>query len=480
MLTINQKGKHKCMNVNKLNMLIVIGIVCFSMQSSYSQYFNTEYYFLPNSVSGEKQEFRHEPYIGIEASSLPELPEIIKHSSGQLIPGYTQILDSVYEVKNFGYYAEYYRWYYKYTDYYKLDSIERYFYNGAGEIQNTTELRKYNSSGQLIKMVRRQPDIRSIGYYSGYIIGDSTIIDYNSEEYKYKDDKLIWKKINELYGIEEIYFTYDEQGRLIKDSTLSYTTSRYFYDSDNNIDYILTNYIDNPGSIRFYKFTYDETDTTLLTNKKYIRLENITDNLILDTISHWRSVSSFYETFDEKGRRTSLEFVYWSSYRGEEKRFKAEYEYTQQDDLLLVSYYHNWKGTIEEGEWLDTTRIEYTYDEDDNILLYKKTFYDARSEKWIIDNKKEYFYIPVSGNIKKKDRKFSALEFYPNPVHNKLTLKGMFNPPVNYTIVNLTGIILSKGTLIRKTIDISWLEAGIYLLIIETDSGLQTSKFLKH
>ena len=75
---------------------------------------------------------------------------------------------------------------------------------------------------------------------------------------------------------------------------------------------------------------------------------------------------------------------------------------------------------------------------------------------------------------------FTDLELFPNPVYDKITLKGDFNSSTNFSIVNLAGIILFNGTLTQKTIDVSWLEEGIYMIIIKIDSGLQTRKFVKN
>ena len=65
-------------------------------------------------------------------------------------------------------------------------------------------------------------------------------------------------------------------------------------------------------------------------------------------------------------------------------------------------------------------------------------------------------------------------------MYDKITLKGDFNSSKNFFIVNLAGIILFNGTLTQKTIDVSWLEGGIYMIIIKIDSGLQTGKFVKN
>jgi hypothetical protein len=230
------------------------------------------------------------------------------------------------------------------------------------------------------------------------------------------------------------------------------------------------------------KYSYEKTDTSLLT------LKQTTERLyseygipsIIDTITVFRFNSSNYWTFNKEGQKASLEVIYWSIKYGEEKRVRAEYEYTQQGKLLHAVHYSNWLRTKYEGEWMETSRIDNTYDEEGNLLVYEKTMYDGRTGDWIIYNRNEYFYSPAQVILGTGENNLTALNIYPNPVQKIINIQGDLSTHSYYKIVNLAGIIISRGTVIRNTIDVSRLNPGFYMIIVETDSGLHTGKFTKY
>lgn len=77
-----------------------------------------------------------------------------------------------------------------------------------------------------------------------------------------------------------------------------------------------------------------------------------------------------------------------------------------------------------------------------------------------------------------KAKKF--VQFYPNPTTDKLYYD--FSDNANITTVQLTnmfGNILKSSDLLKGEISLSDLPDGVYLLIIETDSGKQVSRVIK-
>jgi hypothetical protein len=71
-------------------------------------------------------------------------------------PVLTPVLDSIYEMYNIGYKAEYIHWYYLYDELYRADTLIRYFYNDLEEFLNITETRSFYPNGNLKRLVRRQ------------------------------------------------------------------------------------------------------------------------------------------------------------------------------------------------------------------------------------------------------------------------------------------------------------------------------------
>ena len=470
---IKQKSSQIQRYGSALKILLMHGIVFISISVTFSQSYDNK----------NTPDIWDEQLVDIEPSVEPGLKKTDTQSNSRRIPGYTMILDSVYEEKNFGYYTELSYWYYSYTDKYILDTVGRYFYNGTGEIQKITESRKYSSSGQLLKLVRRQPD-----YFMRDFYGDSTIIDYYTEEYMYKEGNLTRKTIQtKVLGLDEhiieYYCTYDEEGRLIQDSTFTvYGSSAtnsvfdYLYDSIDKLEYKIEKF--NTSYSNIEKYIREETDTTLLLMKNYYSIGEEIEHLIPDTFTYWYMQKSYFITFDDLDRRKSLTVEYEDIFSGRSIQSRTVYDYTGQDDILHISYY-TWEGTYEEGQWDEAMRIDNTYDEEGNILLYEKTFYDAPTEAWIIDNRKEYYYTPVSSALSTEEIEVSGLNLYPNPVDDYLHIKETIHPISSYTIYNLCGTVVSNNHPEDGIINVSRLKPGLYLIIVETESGIHTGKFVK-
>lgn len=398
-----------------------------------------------------------------------------------LEPGYTMLLDSINELEHYGLYTEHSRWYYYYNDLNKVDSVYRYFYDKYGDYTDKMEIRSYNSDGKLKKFIFRYPEYH-------FISGISSSIE-EIEEYKYKDGNLVSKieidnRENSPDTTRHYFYIYNEQGKLVYDSiiyTYGWVVSDYSYDSLNRLESILK-YYSNSSGWRIEKYSYEKTDTSLLTLRQYADVGDYESRIppVIDTITVFSYIDSNYWTFNKEGQRASLEVRYWSIYYGEEKRIRAEYEYTQQGKLLHAIIYSNWLKTKYEGKWMETSRVDNTYDEEGNLLVHEKTMYDGRTGDWIISNRSEYFYTPIPIILGIRENKLTALKLYPNRVQTELSLLGNLSPPSYYKIVNLAGIIISQGTVEKITIDVSRLNPGLYIIVVETDSDLHTGKFVKY
>jgi hypothetical protein len=396
-------------------------------------------------------------------------------------PGFFAMLDSVYEEQNLGYYNELYKWYYHYNEQQRTDSVWRYFYNPTGEFEKITEIRTYNTDGQLVRLVRKQPDFQLWQWY-----GDSTIIEYYTEDNTYQRGNLI-KKITTTnsQGIQSVtqeYHTYDSENRLILDSLIGSdyylpNVTAYTYNTDNNLEYILYLFEGIPYGIR--KYEYEKTDTSKNTTEHWNYYSGITEYPILDTITHWQGEHSYFETFDQQGRRITLRVEYDNIYEGEHIDYMAEYTYTQQNDLLHLSYY-NWIGDMETGHWEEASRIDNTYDDDYNLVLYEKTFYDARTEMWENENSKRYYYTSVPVSLHEDYLKPDRLVIFPNPARDAITIKNDADGNSIYTIYNLYGLPLESGRSENQAIAISQLKPGMYLVEIRNGKSRLMARFVKY
>jgi len=387
------------------------------------------------------------------------------------------LLDSIVEIKSDGYYDEIRRWYYYYNNFNHLDSLSLYFFDEYGRFKHIVEKGTYNSSGQLTRFMRRQMDP-----YRTYLL-DSTMIDYLVEEYNYQDDNLIKKTTTtiEYQGLRVIEenFYYNNDGKLIIDS-IFYNGNfgnyyEYSYNTENELEYLMRCY-SNEYDIQ--KFTYSETDTSRLITEKRVYYRYRPEKPVLDTISVWQGEKYFYETYDILGRRTSLVMEEYGAYAANGKVYKAEFTWTDFNDLLHASYF-DWNGNSESGIWKEVLRIDNTYDEHGNLLVYEKTFFDTRTEFWENEDIKNYYYSLMPNGLPSNMTRSESLVIFPNPAENVINIKLPVNEDSYFTIYNLYGVVVAGGKLEDQAIVISQFKPGIYLVEISNGQSLYSGKFVK-
>jgi hypothetical protein len=420
----------------------------------------------------------------VQFSSLIEKENIGYPSKSE--PGYTLIPDSVYELSNLGYKLEQMHWYYLCDEFYRTDTVIRYFYNELNEFLNITETRSYYPDGNLKRLVRREPYIDPFQFPPPGP-EDIVIIDSYIEEYYYTNSNLSWRfTARNEYGYSDTtiaFYTYDTEGRLTIDSTIfnngsSYMKSEYYYNSQSALEYIFTN-----GEYQYslIKYTYEVIDTARITHESRQFWEFPVGDIFFDTVNVWQDSTSYYETFNTEGRRESLMVSEWHRALPQLSglQFKALYDYTESGDIRHATYYR-WEELNEENPWKEATRIEYTYIEAGKLLSYEKTFYDDRFESWEIENSKSYYYslVPVA----QLEEKYVPIQLtlFPNPAKEAVTIQVELSEDFWYVIINLNGSIVGGGKLEERSISVSELEPGLYIVKLYSQQSVFTGKFIKN
>ena len=72
----------------------------------------------------------------------------------------------------------------------------------------------------------------------------------------------------------------------------------------------------------------------------------------------------------------------------------------------------------------------------------------------------------------------NEFSIYPNPTVNYLFINGL-NEYENVTIYDMTGQLIYNAKVSNNQIDVRNFQNGIYILIIETEKGIITKKFVK-
>jgi hypothetical protein len=483
MLSIeNRKGNRKTYPVIRKCLWLLFMLSFFLQQRNFGQLF-------PESIRNRQYEDHLQEFNSpkLQSKSFPsdniwnEQGDISIQTTDKAESGSFAMLDSMQEFQNFGYYNELYRWYYHYNIEQKVDSVWRFYYNSEGEFEKITEIRTFNSDGQILRLVKRQPDFQLWQWY-----GDTTIIEYYTEDYTYQRGNLIRKIITNNYqgyhSTNQEYHTYDSENRLIRDSLIGSdgylpNVTAYTYNPDNDLEYEL--YLFEGIVYGVNKYEYEKTDTSKLTTHHWIYYPSLTENPIPDTITHWQGEHYYYETFDQLGRRITIRVEYYNIYEGASIYYRSDLNYTDNSDLLHASYY-DWIDKPDSGYWQESMRIDNTYDEDENLVLYEKTFYDERSGSWAPDNSKTYYYTDVPLDLPTPSGNPEKLVLFPNPAEDVLCIKADVSENADYSIYTQTGICVKKGRLTSHSLDISHLKSGIYILKLWDGTSISSEKFIKY
>ncbi|MBP7369729.1 MAG: T9SS type A sorting domain-containing protein, partial [Paludibacteraceae bacterium] len=112
-----------------------------------------------------------------------------------------------------------------------------------------------------------------------------------------------------------------------------------------------------------------------------------------------------------------------------------------------------------------------------NVLATKNSA-DLQIAEWQLFGRYVDFFYEGESAIKVIGQQ--DIHIYPNPVKNKLTIENGVGMIKNVQIFDISGRKIANGKLSDgKSIDVSFLSAGMYILKIETETGIQTFKFNK-
>jgi hypothetical protein len=393
------------------------------------------------------------------------------------------LLDSILEKKNSGYTSEWIKWRFYYDETNRLLSSKRFFFNAKNVFENITETRSYNEDEQIIKLVRHEISKENLVFYD-----DTTAIDVYIEEYQYQNGNLIHKSVknfdwyNPNENSEEDY-VYNEQDQLVQKKIRNDFYGNvlgYLYYPDGEIEYVYITSVPSTTeeySIDKYQYQYTDSikETTICSSPEIGQL----DKSQFDTISTWYGKHYYFETFDTKGRRKSISSKWWSIYQDAFFDIKAEFEYADDDQLLHASYY-TWEGTPDSGSWKEATRIDNTYDQDGNLLLYSKTFNDGRTGNWVVEEEKTYYY-DFSGKSAGVDNlMIQKLSLFPNPACNLITIENLPRKVSVYRLYNSSGKMVESGKIENNSIIVGHLKPGMYIIKLDDFNTGYSGKFVKY
>ncbi len=144
------------------------------------------------------------------------------------------------------------------------------------------------------------------------------------------------------------------------------------------------------------------------------------------------------------------------------------------------------KSFILKPEDSGTEKFPITYQsyQGEEVLLSGGKIIDSEWQKHD-ENLWDTIHVKVSGqgttSIKSEDGNLNGVNIYPNPAKNQLSVS--FNEPTKgyISVINLSGQLAIKQQINKdiEKLDINELNDGIFILLIETDKGIITERFVK-
>ena len=380
-------------------------------------------------------------------------------------------LDSILEMTNYGTYIDRCKWQFEYDNNNFLKTSSRLFLDVDNKFKNKKEVRVYDENGQILSLVCTE--IPSF-------LKDSVITTY-IEENQYLNGNLVKQNTSEYFDSFSRFlatktFTYNEKNQQTKMQEVflngtneNSRTTEYIYDQDSRRKYKIVNYV--LGS-EFYvtKNEYKVTDTTMVIQERSGSIYNYKLPSDLDRIRNWQDGNAYLLNLDQFGRTVSIEKSY-SDIKQKIKYtfFRVEYEYNSTGKLKQSTFYLP-DDQVNFKSWNKATIIKNSYNSDENLLEYEKTFYDARVNEWVAEETKTYYYnstkSAVTSNIHNKTNDFYI---YPNPATDCIyfSIKPEINS--NYIIYNLLGEVVAQGDFKGQSVSVSQLKSGTYFIKMENN-----------
>ena len=370
----------------------------------------------------------------------------------------------------------------------------------------------YNASGQLIEVITQQ-----------YSIPGSQFVNQQKEVYTYAqttDPKptLVqiyqWDTANTSWGdFQRANITYNGNFQFTdivmetKDNlNNTWVNSQHFtrsYDANFRLtEYIIQQWQGNAwvnyskksvsytpmGSyeeIIVENFSWDTTSSLWSINGKQVKQVDTTDIIIQVEYFYWDSASSqlvgstkivySYNTNDIEAAYFS-----WDSQTQDWKTDNLQkdlYAYDMsvaKNDLILP---YNYGGNTSLTNSLFTTGIP-SFDHLNHKLLNKESFYRATvSDPWVPTYKQTYLYTDTAAGI--DDSRQIAAKIYPNPFNDNIHFE-VASDAYSINVYDLNGRLLFAVDLNSHTsVNLSFLNKGVYIYKIQTDKGTASGQIIK-
>ena len=304
-------------------------------------------------------------------------------------------------------------------------------------------------------------------------------------------------------------WTYFEDGRLHKFIWYSWDSVKPGWDPGTMEEY---SYDPDANSTLIISYHHDDVDQEWVETERMDQKYNIDNQLIETMVYLWDGTNNEWDEFyrenieyDDNGFRLLFENHHWNTSTGKwEGSSKIEYDFDKNGNRLEYINYQNDPLT---GDWIPDIKWENSYDESGNMNSGAQYSWDEVAKLWSGLEKKDWDYhqdgdLNYSSDYEWNDssgawdlcsRSFYYYEegssrndliytdetlIYPNPSSGLIYIRG-FKQASEIKILNISGQIVKVLKQPELIIDLSYLEPGIYMLIIEENDRSTISRLIK-
>lgn len=303
------------------------------------------------------------------------------------------------------------------------------------------------------------PQARQQAYPHGNTLQNDSLLVYNWSlaENKYVLTLKQTSTFNSKDQVKEINNTVSISGQTFRIKDV------YSYDSNNNLTRTENfRYLEELAvKSGFTKYTY--TNKLLITSTTYTAIGN-TDSIPQAQITNRYNGLGLLE--QTESFRWDFVSMTWS------KSSSTIYGYDAAKKILFRE-----TSVVNSGQPDQRSRAEFFYNKDGSSNFEVNYTFDANAQTFKLDNKKFYFYDPVS-SLRDFSTPYKPLILYPNPTRGSLYLKLQDKAQIQVIGSNgqmLHTVVLTPG----QVLDLSSLPSGMYQVLAKEGTEFFGSKVLK-
>jgi hypothetical protein len=220
-----------------------------------------------------------------------------------------------------------------------------------------------------------------------------------------------------------------------------------------------------------------EEDIFLILEKRLMNFEYELSEIAIDSKGNkWLITENGLLKFDGEN---------WTIYKSNDIQYPTPYLWKMsidsKDNIWLVSIHEGDIAKFDGTNWTIKQGLIHVGGDANWVLSLD---IDKLDNLWIATTYNGIFVFKEGGVIltSVEDMPLNELEriiIYPNPAENTIKFSDIINPGDKYIITDLSGKKVQIGIIESDELDITALKSGFYFIIIITNSGHHTIKFVK-